>query len=79
MYFMVFLNFSDLFFEDFFDFFLFLIFFELFGFFLKSLRLLLKVNKVTTGHQKWPKIGQNRIIGSFFCPKGKIIPRRRLA
>ena len=32
---------------------------EKFGFFSKLLRLLLNVTKVTTGHQKWPKMGQN--------------------
>ena len=37
-----------------------------FGFFLKLLRLLLKVTNVTNGHQKWPKIGQNNIISA--CP-----------
>ena len=43
-------------------------------FILKSfLGLQVKVTKVTTGHQKWPKIVQNSII-SFFCPKGKISP-----
>ena len=26
---------------------------------------------VTTGHQKLPKMGQNSIISSIFCPKGK--------
>ena len=31
----------------------------LFGFFFNFLRLLLTVTKVTTGHQQWPKIGQN--------------------
>ena len=33
------------------------------------LRLLLKVTKVTNGHQKLQEIGQNSIISSFFCPK----------
>ena len=34
------------------------------------LRLLLKVTKVTTEHQKWPKMRQNSVISSlFFCPK----------
>ena len=42
------------------------------GFLSKLLRLLLKVTKVTTGHQKFPKMGQNSIISSlFFCPKGE--------
>ena len=35
----------------------------------KLLRLLLKVTKVTTGHQKMPKIGQNSIISSFFAQR----------
>ena len=57
----------------FFDFFLdFLwIFLGFFGFLLKLLRLLLKVTKVSTGHQKLPKMDQNSIISSFFCPKGQ--------
>ena len=33
------------------------------GFFSRLLRLLLKITKVTTGHQNWPKMGQNSIIG----------------
>ena len=36
--------------------------------------LLLKVTKVTTGHQRWPKIGQNSIIRSFL-PEGQKKPR----
>ena len=56
---------------DFLDFFWGLLNFRIFfGFFW----LLLKVTKVTTGNQKWPKIGQNRTI-RFFCPKGKKNPR----
>ena len=39
------------------------------GFFSKLLRLLLKVTKVTTGHKKLPKMGQNSIISSFFARK----------
>ena len=35
------------------------------------LRLLLKVTKVTTQHQKWPKMGQNSKIGSLFARRGK--------
>ena len=31
--------------------------------------LLLKVTKVTTGHQKLPKMGQNSIISYFFARK----------
>ena len=27
------------------------------------------VTKVTSTHQKWPKMGQNSIISSFFCKK----------
>ena len=45
-------------------------------FFLKLLRLLLKVTDVTTEHQKWPKIGQSSII-SFFCPKASAGARSR--
>ena len=45
--------------------------FEFFGFFSKLLRLLINITKVTTDHQKWLKIGTNRIKASFFCPKGK--------
>ena len=33
-----------------------------YGFFLRLLSLLLKITKVTTGHQNWPKMGQNCII-----------------
>ena len=33
--------------------------------------LLLKVTKVTTGHQKLPKMGQNSIISSFFARRTK--------
>ena len=43
------------------------------GFFQNLLGLLLKVTKVTTGHQKCPKIGQNSIISSFF-PEGQKKP-----
>ena len=60
------------FFFDFFvfwDFFQFMDFFYLFficfGFFFKLLRLLLKNTKITTGHQKLPKIGLNSTIRSF--------------
>ena len=42
--------------------------------FLKLLRLLLTVTKVTTEHQKWPKIGQSSIICPFFGPKCKKKP-----
>ena len=41
------------------------------GFFSKLLMLLLKVTKVTTGHQKLPKMGQNSIIISFFARRAK--------
>ena len=40
----------------------------------KFLRLLLKVTKITTGHQKFTKIGQNSII-SFYFPKGRSPPQ----
>ena len=33
--------------------------------------LLLKVTKVTTGHQKLPKVVQNSIISSFFARRAK--------
>ena len=39
--------------------------------FLKLLRLLLKVTKVTTRQQQWPKIGQNSII-KLFLPEGEV-------
>ena len=55
--------------------------FEIFCFFLdflvflvflsKLLMLLLKVPKVTTGHQKLPKVVQNSIISSFFARRAK--------
>ena len=47
------------------DFFVFLVFIS------KLLMLLLKVTKVTTGHQKMPKMGQNSIINSFFARRAK--------
>ena len=67
---------------DFSDFLNLLGFFNIFGFLLnfflgfyeflsKFLRLLQKVTEVTTGHQKWPKMGQNNVISSFFFPKAK--------
>ena len=43
---------------DFFWFFWGDFFFGFYGFFSKLLRLLLKVTDVTTGHQKWPRMGQ---------------------
>ena len=46
-------------------------FFVLLGFLSKLLRLLLKVTKVTTGHQKLPKMGQNSIKRSFFDRRAK--------
>ena len=50
-------------------------FFSLSRFFLfflsKLLRLLLKVTKVTTGHRKSPRMGQNNLISFFCCPKCK--------
>ena len=39
--------------------------------FSKLLWLLIKVTKVTTEHQKWPKLNQNSIFSTFFCLKGK--------
>ena len=47
---------------------------DFFGFFPKLLRFLLNVTKVTTEHQKLPKIGQNSI-KSIILPKGQKIPR----
>ena len=35
--------------------------------------LLLKVTEVTTEHQKWPKVSQNRMKGSFL-PEGQNKP-----
>ena len=49
----------------------FLDFFVFLGFSSKLLRFLLNVTKVTSGHQKLPKIGRNSIINCLFCPKGK--------
>ena len=52
-------------------------FFYCFGYFWflaflsKLLSLLLNVTKVTTGHPKFPKMGQNRIISSFFAQRAK--------
>ena len=46
-------------------------FFVFLGFLSKLLMLLLKVTKVTTGHQKLPKMGQNSIISSFFARRAK--------
>ena len=46
-------------------------FFVFLGFLSKFLRLLLKVTKVTTGHQKLPKMGQNSIKSSFFARRAK--------
>ena len=56
---------------DILDFFYFGFFLFSSGFFSKSLRLLLKVTEIITGHQKWLKMGQNSILSSFFCLKGK--------
>ena len=33
--------------------------------------LLLKVTKVTSGHQKWPKIGQNSGMKTFIAQRAK--------
>ena len=61
-----FLFFYFIFFSDF------LMFFFLFILLLsKLLRLLLNASKVTTGHQKLPKIGQNSIISSLFARRAK--------
>ena len=49
-----------------------------YGFFSKVLCLLLKFTKVTTGHQKWPKMGQNSIISCFLCPGILIAPAEGL-
>ena len=46
-------------------------FFVFLGFLSKLLMLLLKVTKVTTGHQKLPKMGQNSIRSSFFAQRAK--------
>ena len=74
---MLFLYFCSSFFKFFFWIFVifiiivfFLEFFGLFVLFLKLLRLLLNFFKVTTGHKKWPKIGQNSII-SRKSPRSK--------
>ena len=42
------------------------------------MRVLLKDTKVTTSHQKWPKIGQNSI-KSPFLPEGQKEPRPKAA
>ena len=66
-------------FELFLDFFGF--FFGFFEFFLKLQRLLLKVTKVTTGHQRLPQIGQNSIKRFFFAQRKKkaLIRRPKLS
>ena len=46
-------------------------FFGFSGFLSKLLMLLLKVTKVTIGHQKLPKVGQNSIITCFFARRAK--------
>ena len=53
-----------------FDYFGFLFWVFLYSFF-KLIGLLLKVTKVTTGHQKWPTMGQNSIKSSFFARRIK--------
>ena len=53
---------------------IFCIFFVFLGIFLKLLRLLLKVNEVTNGHQKWPKISKNSIKSPFLL-EGQNKPR----
>ena len=47
------------------------ILFGFLGFLSKLLRLLLKVTKVTIGHQKLLKMGQSSIISSFFAQRAK--------
>ena len=42
-----------------------------FWFLSKLLRLPLNVTTITTRHQKLPKMGQNSIKSSSFCPKGQ--------
>ena len=39
--------------------------------FIKLLRVLLKVTKVTTKHQKWPEMGQTSVISVFFPQMAK--------
>ena len=51
-----------------FFYFFYLFFLEFFLYFFLGGGIPFKVTKVTTGHQKLPKIGQNSIIRSFFCP-----------
>ena len=46
-------------------------FFGFIFFWLLLLMLLLKITKVTTGHKKLPKMGQNSIISSFFARRAK--------
>ena len=81
-FFGLFLDFLDFFwifliFWTFFGFWDFLKFFEIFWIFLDFffwlllLKLLLKVTKVTTGHQKLPKMGQNSILRSFLARRAK--------
>ena len=62
IFFITYFNFLDLL-----DFFLF--FFYFFKFFSKLRWLLLKITKVTTGHQKRPKMGQNNTISSFYAQR----------
>ena len=37
----------------------------------KVLMFLLKVTKVTTKHKKWPKMGKQIIVSSFFAQRAK--------
>ena len=53
-------------FWGFYEIFFFLFFLHIF---FKFLRLPLKITNVTTGHQKWPKMGQKKHIISFFFAK----------
>ena len=41
------------------------------------LRLLLKGTKVTTEHQRWPKIGKNSIIKPICHPKNAKLQHKR--
>ena len=61
-FFWIFFGFCGIYFFS--DFFLLFSFFPwgFYGLFSKLLRLLLNITNVTTGHQKWPKMGQNSII-----------------
>ena len=70
-FFWIFWTFFSLDFWLFWNFPIFLDFFGFLGFLSKLLMLLLQVNKVTTGYQKLPKMGQYSIITSFFAWRAK--------